>query len=73
MTTDVTTATLIMSASEIATRKSFAGSDNTLKYYIAQAGETTPQFSAASLGGAPGSWRRSVKPPLTSASTPISH
>ena len=38
MTTDVTTATLIMSASEIATRKSFAGSDNTLKYYIAQAG-----------------------------------
>ena len=51
MTTDVTTATLIMSASEIATRKSFAGSDNTLEYYIAQTGETTPQFSEASPGG----------------------
>ena len=51
MTTEVITATLIMSASEIATRKSFAGADNTLNYYIAQAGETTPQFSDASPGG----------------------
>ena len=58
MTTNVTTATLIMSVSEIATRKSFAGSDNTLKYYIAQAGETTLQFSAASPGGS--AWERAT-------------
>lgn len=47
----VTTQTLVMSAAEIATRKAITGSDNTLTYYIAPAGGTTPQFSAASPGG----------------------
>ena len=47
----VTTQTLVMSAAEIVTRKAITGSDNTLTYYIAPAGGTTPQFSAASPGG----------------------